>query len=240
MTQTRVYVSKDSDMLMASKVIATSLSNQLPDLSMVRSNWTPEYAQALHTKIDTAMEDYLGLDKKKALRDATAALAEIQAPALQALQFLKTQIEVDFGEDANEIVKTLGYDKYLKAARAGDQEALIQLLFAFKKGMTNALKDDMVAKGTNPALIDNVIGYATQLSEANLAQESLKSTTKSVSETAVAALNEIYNEIIGICKIASAYYQHDEILKAQFTFSRVVANMNAGGKKTQEPEESVE
>ncbi len=97
--------------------------------------------------------------------------------------------------------------------------------------MTNAVKDDMVAKGTNPALIDNVIGYATQLSEANLAQESLKSTTKSVSETAVAALNEIYNEIIGICKIASAYYLHDEISKAQFTFSRVVANMNAGGKK---------
>lgn len=124
MTQTRVYVSKDSDMLMASKVIATSLSNQLPDLSMVRSNWTPEYAQALHAKIDIAMEDYLGLDKKKALRDATAALTEIQAPALQALQFLKTQIEVDFGEDANEIVKTLGYHKYLKAARAGDQEAL--------------------------------------------------------------------------------------------------------------------
>ena len=80
--------------------------------------------------------------------------------------------------------------------------------------MTNAVKDDMVAKGTNPALIDNVIGYATQLSEANLAQESLKSTTKSVSETAVAALNEIYNEIIGICKIASAYYLHERNFKS--------------------------
>ncbi|MCY1722824.1 hypothetical protein OU798_20925 [Prolixibacteraceae bacterium Z1-6] len=240
MTQTRVYSCKDTDMLMASKVIATSLTNQLADLSMVRSNWTPEYAQALHTKIDNAMEDFLGLDKKKALRDATAALTEIQAPAFRALQFLKTQIEVDFGNDAKEIVKTLGYDKYLKAARANDQEALIQLLFAFKKGMTNQLKDDIVAKGTNPALIDSIIGYATQLSEANLTQETLKSTTKVVSETALNAFNDIYNEIIGICKIASSYYLHDEILKAQFTFSRVIANMNAAGKKAETPEESVE
>jgi len=240
MTQTRVYTYKDSDMLMASKVIATSLTNQLPDLSMVRSNWTPEYAQALHTKIDEAMENYFGSDKKKALRDATAALTAIQAPALRDLQFLKTQIEVDFGNEAKEIAKTLGYNSFLKAARSGDQEALIQLLFAFKKGMTNQLKDDIVANGTNPALIDRIIAYTAQLNDANLVQETLKASTKSVSETAVTAFNEIYNEIIGICKIASSYFLHDEILKAQFTFSRVVANMNATGKKTEEPEETTE
>ncbi|MFV0591954.1 MAG: hypothetical protein ACK5M7_11265 [Draconibacterium sp.] len=240
MAQTRIYSAKDSDMLMAGKVIATSFTNQLADLSLVRSNWTPEYAQALHTKIDTAMEDYLGLDKKKALRDATAALAEIQAPALRNLQFLKTQIEVDFIDSSEEIIKTLGYNSYLKAARSGDQEALVQLLFAFKKGMTNQLKNKIVEKGTNPALIDNIIGYATQLSEANTEQETQKASTKSVSEAAVVAFNEIYTEVIGICKIASAYYQHDEILKAQFTFSRVVANLSATGKKTQEPEEPVE
>lgn len=240
MTQTRVYTYKDSDMLMASKVIATSLTNQLPDLSMVRTNWTPEYAQALHTKIDDAMENYLGLDKKKALRDATAALTAMQSPALRDLQFMKTQIEVDFDNEAKEITKTLGYNSYLKAARAGDQEALIQLLFAFKKGMTNQLKDAIVANGTNPALIDRIIDYATQLNEANLEQESLKASTKSVSETAVTALNEIYSEIIGICKIASSYYLHDEILKDQFTFSRVVANMNTAGKKTATQEEPAE
>lgn len=234
MTLLRTYSYKDSDMLMASKVIATSFTNQLADLSMVRSNWTPEYAQELHTKIDEAMENYLGLDKKKALRDATAALTAIQAPALRNLQFLRTQIEVDFGNDANEITKTLGYNKYMKAARYGDQEALIQLLFAFNKGMTEKLKADIVAKGTNPLLIDTITGYATQLNEANLAQETQKASTKSVSETATTAFNEIYNEIIGICKIASAYYMHDELLKAQFTFSRVVANLNAGGKKVEE------
>lgn len=236
MTQTRLYSCKDSDMLMASKVIATSLSNQLPDLSMVRSNWTPEYAEGLNTKIDNAMEEFLGLDKKKALRDATAALTAIQGPAMNDLQFMKTQIDVDFGKDANEIIKNLGYNNYLKTARKGDQEAQIQLLFAFKKGMTNKLKDDIVAKGTNPALIDRIIGYATQLSEANLTQESLKGTTKNLSEAALATFNEIYTEIIGICKIAAAYYIDDQNLKTQFTFSRVVTNMNASGKKPEEQE----
>lgn len=234
MTPTRMYSYKDSDMLMASKVIATSLTNQLPELSMVRSNWTSEYAEELNTRIDNAIEQFLGLDKQKALRDATAALTEIQVPALRGLQFLKTQIEVDFGNKAKKIIRNLGYNKHLKAARDGDQEALIQLLFAFKKGMTEQLKADIVAKGTNPALIDSIIGYATQLSEANIAQESMKAASKTLSGTALAALNEIYSEVIGICKIASSFYMQDEMLKAQFTFSRVVAAMNAAGKKPQE------
>lgn len=240
MTQARTYNYKDSEMLMACKIVATTLNTQLSDLSIVRSNWTPEYVIELQGNIDNAIDQFLGLDKKKALRDATAILSAIQGPAMRELQFLKTQIKVDFSSDANEILKTLGYTKYLKAARTGDQEAQIQLLFAFKKGMDNKLKKAIAANGTNPALINRIINYATQLSEANTEQESLKGSTKSLSETAITTLNQIYTEIIGICKIASAYYMYDEILKAQFTFSRVIANMNAAGKTKGQADEDVD
>lgn len=236
MTQIRMYNAKDVEMLMASKTIVNSLQVNLSDLSMVRSNWTEDYVSNLNDKIDHAVDTYLGLDKKKELREATAALAAIQAPALRDLAFMKTQIEVDFGKEAKEINKNLGYEKYLSKARNGDQEAMIQLLFAFKKGMKDRLKTDIVAKGTNPALIDRIVACAGQLSNANIVQESLKSSGKTVSETALKTFNEIYTEIIGICKIASAYYQSDDVLKAQFAFSRVVANMNVTRKVT-EPEE---
>lgn len=238
MTQARTYNYGDSETLMACKIIANTLNTQLSDLSMVRSNWTPEYVTGLQTNIDNAMDQFLGLDKKKALRDATAILSAIQGPAMRDLQFLKTQIKVDFGTDAKEILKNLGYSKYLKAARTGDQEAQIQLLFAFKNGMDGKLKKAITANGTNPALINRIINYATQLSEANTEQETLKGSTKSLSDTAITTLNEIYTQIIGICKIASAYYMHDKILKAQFTFSRVIANMNAAGKTTGQAEET--
>ncbi|MCW4001540.1 MAG: hypothetical protein NWE93_15020 [Candidatus Bathyarchaeota archaeon] len=216
------------------------MGDNLADLSIARSNWSETYVSELSTKIDDAIENYLGLDKKKELRDATGKLATIQVPALRDLSFLKTQLEVDFGNEAKEIKKKLGYDKNLRNVQKGDQETLIQLLYTFKKGMTGDLKTSIVNKGTNVALIDRIIGYADQLKEANVTQETLKETSKEVSGEAVNIFNGIYDEIIGICKIAANYYQYDELKKDQFTFSKVVANMNATRKIGTQGEEIIE
>lgn len=174
------------------------------------------------------------------MRDATSSLAAIQAPALRDLSFMKTQIEVDFEKKAKDIIKKLGFDKNLRNVQKGDQEALIQLLYAFKKGMNENLKNQIVEKGTTLELIDRIIGYANQLKQANVTQETLKETTKEVSDEAVAIFNEIYDEIIGICKIASNFYQYDSLKKEQFTFSKVVANMNATRKIGKQGEEITE
>jgi hypothetical protein len=198
----------------------------------VRSNWTEDYVAGLDTKIDTAMNDFLGLDKQKELRAATDRVEEILKPAVRNLGFLKTQIEVDMGKDAKEILRGLGYTKSLTAL---DQEGLITLLYAVKKGMTEDLKAQLVAKGTNPALIDSIIGYADALQQANLSQEVLKGTSRELSAEAASAFNGIYTEVIGICKIASRIYHDDPVKKAQFTFSKVVAHMGANNKKEEEP-----
>lgn len=240
MAISRTYKVKDVEMLLASKTIAGTLNENLGDLSIARSNWNETFASDLSTKIDNAIDNYLGLDKKKELRDATSKLSALQAPALRDLSFLKTQIEVDFPKEAKEIEKKLGYNKNLRDVQKGDQEALIQLLYTFKKGMNDNLKNQIVEKGTNVALIDRIIGYADQLKEANVTQESLKETTKEVSDEAVTVFNEIYNEIIGICKIASNFYQYDTLKKEQFTFSKVVANMNATRKIGEQGEEITE
>jgi hypothetical protein len=90
------------------------------------------------------------------------------------------------------------------------------------------------------ALIDRIIGYANQLKEANVTQETLKEPSKEVSGEAVNIFNGIYDEIIGICKITSNYYQYDELKKDQFTFSKVVANMNATRKIGEQGEEIID
>lgn len=229
----RNYNYKDVDMLLASKTIVETLKANISDLSIARSTWTEEYATQLSAKIDDAIENYLGLDKKKELRDTTANLASIQAPAMRDLSFIKTQIEVDFGREAKEINKTLGFDKSLRSAQKGDQEALIELLYRFKKGLSDNLKTQITEKGTNPELINRIVGYADQMKQTNIAQETLKETTKALSGEALAIFNEIYTEVIGICKIASNFYQFDQLKKEQFTFSKVVENMNAAKKVTE-------
>lgn len=156
---------------------------------------------------------------------------------MRDLSFIKTQVDVDFGKEAKEILKNLGFDRHLRDVQKGDQEALIQLLYSFNKGLTDELKTQITEKGTNPALIDRIIAYADQLKEANVSQESLKETTKVISEEAVLVFNSIYEEIVGICKIASSFYQYEPLKKEQFTFSKVIANMNAARKISETPNE---
>lgn len=243
MTKNRKYNFKDVDMLLASKTIVQSLTDNLTDLSAVRSNWTETYTSELGTKIDDAIDNYLGLDKKKELREASAQLSAIQTPAMRDLSFFKTQIEVDFNGDKvkkDNALKNLGFTRNLRDVQKGDQEALIQLLYTFKKGMTEELRAEIIEKGTNEALIDRIISYADQLKSAEVSQETLKETTKQISEEAVSVFNDVYDEVVGICKIASNFYQYDPLKKEQFTFSKVVANMNATKSisSDQEPTES--
>lgn len=230
----RTYNCKDVDMVLTAKTVNRSFIANIEELSTIRSDWSPEYANALNTEIDHSIEHYLGLDVKKELRSATSQVLSIHAPALRDLSFLKTQITADFGSEAKEINKSLGLNSYLKGARDGKQDDLIQLLSAFKKGLTVALKGRIIEKGTNEALLDRIISYTDQMIEANVKQENIKGSSKEVTAEAVTAFNEIYEKIMKICKIASAYYKDDKIKKAQFTFKKVLANLG-GKRKSTEP-----
>lgn len=230
MTEQRKYKCKDVEMLLASKTIVISFEENLEDLSMVRGTWTQEFATELKSKIDYGMEELLGLDTKKELRDATSMLHTLQEPAVRKLSFFKKQVEVDFDSEAPEIIKSLGFPKNMEKIHNGNQESLIQLLFAYKKGMTPELKQRIIERGTAPQLIDRIIGFANSVTDANVAQESLKGISKETTADMVVAFNEIYEEVIGICKIASAYFQFDALKKDLFTFSKVLANMGTAHK----------
>lgn len=228
----RNYSYKDVVMLMAAKTILQSMLDNLTELSPIRSTWNAAYVSALIQKIDDATEKYLGLDKKQPLREATTLLASIQGPALRDLSFIKTQIEVDFSSEKTFVLAKLGLNRNLHNI---SQESLIELLYSFKKGMDDTLKEQMTAKGTNPTLIDTATGYARQLEQANLSQESLKSSTREVSQQALDAFNAIYDEVIGISKIASKFYSENPLKKDQFTFKKVVKNMGGAVKKEEIP-----
>ena len=62
-------------MLLASKTITHNLVENLTELSVIKTTWTEAYVTSLADRIDDAIENLLGLDKKKELRDASSRLA---------------------------------------------------------------------------------------------------------------------------------------------------------------------
>ena len=234
MTKTRNYSCKDVEMLMASQTIAYSFKANIDELSVVRTDWTASYADDLVTRVDTTLQKYLGIDAKQELRSATVALTAVQGSAQKDLSFLKAQLDDDFKKDParrDEILKVLGFAKHLRDVQKNNQEALTQLLFTFKNNVTEQLTQEIVAKGTNPALLERIAGYADTFKQANLSQETNKSASKEVTREAADALNAIYDEISGLCKKASVYYRDQPVKKEQFTFSKVIANLGASTSK---------
>ena len=128
----------------------------------------------------------------------------------------------------DEILNNLGFARHLKKGQKGNQEALIQLLYAFKTNMTETLRQEITAKGMSATIIDNLMGYAETFRQANVAQEALKGSTKSITSEVSATFNAIYEEVIGICKIASAYYKFEPLKKEQFSFAKVISNLGGG------------
>ena len=242
MAKNRNYSYKDVDMLMASRTIAESFRANIAELSVTRTVWTEQYANDLITRIDSAIGNNIGIDAKKDLRAATSTLAGIQAPARRDVSFFKRQISEDFKKDParrDEILTNLGFTRYFKDVMGSNQEALMQLLYAFKTNMTEALRTEITAKGMNPILITNITGYADTFREANVAQESFKGTSKNITFGIQETFNAIYDEIISICKIATGYYKYEPLKKEQFTFSKVIANLGTIRKTKSTPTEPV-
>lgn len=233
MAKNRNYNCKDVDMLMASKTIAETFKTNISELATTRTDWTEQYATDLILRIDNAIHTHLGIDVKKDLRSATTALVSLQFPARRDISYFKTQIDDDFKKNAprrDEILKSLGFTKYLRGVQSGNQESLIQFLYTFKTNITPALRDEITAKGLNPMLIDNITAYADTFAQANVAQESQKGSTKEISQEVANIFNAIYDEIIGICKKASNYYRYEPVKKEQFTFAKALSNLGTPAK----------
>lgn len=227
----KAYPQSNSVMLFAAKTITQSFTENIEIFSILRNNWTPEYASDLARRIDEAIDTYMELDKRKDLKNATAYLSSIAIPAMKNLSLIRTMIKFDFKEDAPNWLRDLGLkSQYFKAKRTGSQEAMIATLVAFQTGMTEEIKTKMISKGIKPEMIEQLIQYSQELRDANMIQEVLKESSKKITDEAKKVFNGIYNEIMNICKVGYNYYASDPIIRQQFNFTNILRNMSATSK----------
>ena len=223
------YNVKTVDFLIASDTIIDSAIANQPFLETKRATWKMAYFQDIKTQINQAIQNHLGLDSAKELRESSQVVYTIVAQALVALAEVKVQIEEDFKDTPSqkiEILNTLGFSNYFFNARKGDQEALINLLYQFKTNLTQTLNDQIVAKGTAQTTLDSVVSYSDELKNADVFQEGKKGTRKELTAAAINEFNNIYDKIISITRISTKFFKNDKAKSDQFSFTKVAKNIN--------------
>ncbi|MGM0530463.1 MAG: hypothetical protein ACQER7_03855 [Bacteroidota bacterium] len=217
------------DMLLAAGMVVQSFRKYVDDLSYIRTNWTREYADSLNERIDKVMKNYLGVTYPADLRKATDRIIEIRPTTRRDLAFIMREIKENFSkEEADAILKYLGFDLYINDVIDHDQESLINLLFTFKSGMTRGLKRLITGQGTNPPLIDRIMEHAGIFQQANQIQKQLKQYGHQPPNKAHQELQDIYKEVMLICKIGAVFYQEEPDKRDFFIFAKVVHSINAG------------
>lgn len=220
----RNYTCKDVELLIASQMVLSNFQTQLPRLCHIRKNWTRQYASELEIRINKTIDRFLGLDNQNELSRATSVLLSMQQPALQALSFLKTQVDLRFSQGPLNPLELLGFTRYWAAAQKGRRNAFVGLLYSFKNGLSSQLRDQLLAKGIAPALLDSITDYATQLELANIKPSTYRTGRATITNELIAKLNWIYREVSEICRIVSGYYKNDRLNSEKFTFQKLVKN----------------
>ena len=236
MSEQRKFRGREVSMVIACKVISNHFSANITELGNARTNWTPEYASDLATRIDTIASNYMGAKTRDELFNASATLLNLVVPAKRDLVSIKKQIMVDFANDpvkCASLLSGLGMSSNLRIAELTQGE-LVGMLIAFRRNLTQQMLTEITSKGMPATLPQRIVTYVDDINNANARQEQLKSSTKEATGTVISELNALYNEIIGICKIASDYFKADGLKKEMFTFSKILRNF--GESRTQKTE----
>lgn len=224
-TVIRKYRHTDVVMLTSLSTIVENAIKNKAALVAKRATWADPFLPNLKTRIDTVIQANLGVDSAKELRQATQALVAIQKTAIDKLGLFKVQIEQDFKKTPvrrDEILNLLGFaSHYQNAYKNKSQDALIDLLYQFKKNMDAALKTEITAKGTDAASITEIIGFADTLKNSNVSQETFKSNRPTLSEQAIKTFNDLYDDVIAVGKISSRLFLQDKPLKESFSYTKI-------------------
>ena len=230
------YVYKDVSMLLAAKIVAFNFRDNISELSQLNSKWDEVYANDLIARIEDALNNHLGYDVKKELRDATSALNKIMLEVKTDIGVFKRLVYKFYRNEAekkDEILNVLSLRQYPKANATKTQNGLIKLLFVFKTNLTDVLRQELVSKGIFENLIDKIIANANKLESINNIQEVLKGTTIEKSNSRKALYNSIFREVSSICIVAYAHFRPLKVKQDMFNFSRIVGVSTYNNSKTE-------
>ncbi|MGQ7870604.1 hypothetical protein [Sunxiuqinia sp. sy24] len=210
--------------LLACTKIAQSFSENIYELSLIRSDWTQEYSEELRSRIKSAKDKYLPADNYYKHAEKQQHVHELMISSLRKVALLRALIKVDFKDDKKfqkRIFEELGYNDYFSEAKNGDYQSLYHLLKVVHESLTPELKQALTSKSIPTSLVDKILEFDDQLREFNSCFDLLVA-SEQLSDEGKRIVNNIFSEVQDICRITTAYYLFEPLKRDQFCFFRVM------------------
>jgi len=190
------------EMLTIATTITERAQQDQTAFQTANSDWDTTFFQTLKARIQTAI---LKLNPSMLMnqKTLTAQVEKSRINAINDLDILKAAIESKFTGDhktkGDAILGTLEIPRISKA-RAGDQEALAQILAAFKANEATILPE-LQSKNISPGLISRLQQHYITFHPLNIRQELAKGDVTTNTKTNQLERNAIYTKIAGISKL---------------------------------------
>lgn len=236
----RLFSGGESTMMSVTRTIVWNFKEKLKELSEVQGNWTPEYAAVLEAEHSKTSAWVLGDDYKQDQLDLTCELIKLIRPVVKDLSMFKMQVEVNFDDQPDlcaKILNTTGFTQYWGDAREAKQNAVIPMMTVFG-GNVLKYEKGLVEKGIRIEKVQSIIKRGVAIQDIDTRQEQAKVKAPKVTEEMIIAMNKLYKQVIGICKIAQKFYWDDPKSRDMFTYSKIEENL--GLKNSHNQEEVIE
>lgn len=235
MPKLRKYSFKDKDMLNATLKVMNYFEEMKEQLFRLRTNWNDEFIAEVKEVTNNLL---YGLELKKELKGASKIVKDLHPKAQLDITFLKTQLDVDFQRKRrNEILEILGFKKWLKNLKLQEAKALVYFLFEYRENLTPELRQEIIEKGTTPELLDDIAKYAEELEKQDIIPDIYSNSSTRLGKNEFEELNDLYQKIVGVCKIVAHFHKDQKDIKDKFTFVKVVNGIIAEQKENTEIEE---
>jgi hypothetical protein len=213
--------------ILTCRKIAQSFSENIYELSSVRRNWSPQYAENLKERIDRIMNQYFTHESLIDHLYMHSQFYELMIAALTDVSVFRAELKIDFKTDKaflNQTFENLGYVDYFSDAKNGDLFSLYKMMSTFRRNMTPELQQIILARGINKSLLNRLMTYKEKLVDLKNCFD-ISHGKDQLAADLKQEINVIYSEVKDICRIANVYYEFDPIQREKFTFYKVMINL---------------
>jgi len=220
--------------ILTCRKIAQSFSENIYELSSIRHNWSPEYANNLKERIEGIISQYFTHESLVDHLEKNGQFYDLMIAALKDISVFRAEMKVDFHHDKtfiNQTFDNLGYVDYYSDAKNGDHFSLYKMMATFRRNMTPELQQIVLARGVEQSLLDRLLSYKEKLAELKNCFD-ISYGKDQLSADLKREINAIYSEVKDICRIANAYYEFDPIMRDKFNFYKVMIKLKKSALKS--------